>query len=491
MVARFISGKSIAGALRYNEDKVKKEKAKCIGAVGYPLDKEHLDFTQKLARLEHLAALNERVKVNCVHISLNFDPSEKLNDDKLLKIADAYTKRIGFEGQPYLVYRHFDAAHPHIHILTTNIKSDGKRIALHNIGRNQSEEARKEIEKIFGLVQAESRKKSNELYLKPIPAEKAWYGQLETKASISNIVREVIREWKFTSLAEYNAILKQYNVIADNGKEDSRMREKGGLVYLILDGTGEPVGVPIKASSIYTKPTISKLQSVFEKNKEQRKPYRYRIKNCIDKAIASDEVNDKTALKESLAKEGIKVVYRENEDGRIYGVTLVDLKAKVVFNGSDLGKAYSALNLLKRMDSETKAVLTAQNLREKEMSEMLKEIDYTKGFASVLSQLYGKGIIIRQRENTEGEIVFSLASRQNPKAKPVPVGRKMTAYLLANGYSQHMEAQLQKQISNSPGLLPSMAFLESWIAGLLKSEVEYSNFSVNWKKKKKKRKSNW
>ncbi len=54
--------------------------------------------------------------------------------------------KIGFGDQPYLVYQHFDARHPHIHIVTTNIKSDGSRIKTHNIGRNQSERARREIE---------------------------------------------------------------------------------------------------------------------------------------------------------------------------------------------------------------------------------------------------------------------------------------------------------------------------------------------------------
>ena len=33
---------------------------------------------------------------------------------------------------------------------------------------------------------------------------------------------------------------------------------------------------------------------------------------------------------------------RQNDTGRIYGITYVDHKSKVVFNGSDLGKQYSA-----------------------------------------------------------------------------------------------------------------------------------------------------
>lgn len=489
MVARFISGKSIKGALRYNEEKVQKGKAKCIAAVGYPADNGQLNFAQKLARLENLAALNDRVKVNCIHVSLNLDPSEILSDDKLLQIADAYIGRTGFEGQPYLVYRHFDAAHPHIHIVTTNIQPDGKRIALHNIGRNQSENARKEIEKMFGLVPAESKKKKQEVYLKPVAISKAVYGKSETKSAVSNIVREVIRCWKFTSLAEYNAILKRYNITADNGKDGSRMREKEGLVYRILDNKGEPVGVPIKASSIYTKPTLAKLKDYFEQSREQRKPYAYRIKNYIDKAIESDGVCDRSELKKFLEKESILVIYRENTEGKTYGTTFLDLKAKVVFNGSDLGKAYSISNLLKRLDPEYKAAHHYFKEDERRIEEVLREINFAKGFASVLAQLYAKGIAISRQENEEGEVVFFLSSRLAQGTNLIPADSKLTAYLLANGYSGNIETRLQERLSSYSAILPSLAFMESWIAGLLKSEEEHDHHPI--RQKKKKRKPNW
>jgi len=59
----------------------------------------------------------------------------------------------------------------HVHIVTTNIKADGKRIELHNLGKNQSEKARKEIEIHYGLVKAEDMKKQPYV-LKAIPLQK-------------------------------------------------------------------------------------------------------------------------------------------------------------------------------------------------------------------------------------------------------------------------------------------------------------------------------
>ena len=43
-----------------------------------------------------------------------------------------------------------------------------------------------------------------------------------------------------------------------------------------------------------------------------------------------------------LTAQGVGVVFRENEDGRIYGVTFIDHGRREAFNGSRLGKEYSA-----------------------------------------------------------------------------------------------------------------------------------------------------
>ena len=53
--------------------------------------------------------------------------------------------KIGFVEQPFLVYKHEDAGHPHIHIVSTTIKGDGSRINTHNIGRNQSEKQEEKL----------------------------------------------------------------------------------------------------------------------------------------------------------------------------------------------------------------------------------------------------------------------------------------------------------------------------------------------------------
>lgn len=47
-------------------------------------------------------------------------------------------------------------------------------------------------------------------------------------------------------------------------------------------------------------------------------------------------------LVEMLEKGHIGAVFRENENGRIYGVTFIDHRRREVFNGSRMGKEFSA-----------------------------------------------------------------------------------------------------------------------------------------------------
>src|SRR3978361_922929 len=99
MVAVIKTGHSINRILNYNENKVKEGKAECISALNYPIDVEKMSFNQKLNRLLKQASLNENVTRNSVHISLNFDPSEKLSQEQLKEISRRYMQKIGFEEQ--------------------------------------------------------------------------------------------------------------------------------------------------------------------------------------------------------------------------------------------------------------------------------------------------------------------------------------------------------------------------------------------------------
>jgi Relaxase/Mobilisation nuclease domain len=348
LVAKITIPKSIEAALNYNEKKVQKGAAECLHAGNYLSEAKNMNFYQKLNGFEMLNNLNSRATTKTIHISLNFDPSEKLSNNKLIEIANVYMEKVGFGQQPFLVYKHEDAGHPHIHIVSTTIQADGSRINTHNIGRNQSEKARKEIEQQYGLIKAERQQQLMKPGIKPVDAQKAVYGKSETKRSISNVVGAVFSQYKFTSLPEFNAALKQFNVVADRGKEEGRIYKNRGLVYRILDADGNKVGVPIKASSIGCKPILDNLEKKFTANEVAKEPLKQRTKNAIDDCLQTS-LGSMKHLVAALQQKQIYTVLRQNAEGRLYGITFVDNQNKVVFNGSDLGKGYSAAALQNRL----------------------------------------------------------------------------------------------------------------------------------------------
>lgn len=421
MVAKITTPKSIDAALNYNEKKVQKGNAVCLYAANYLKEAREMNFYQKLTGFERLNSLNERATTKTLHVSLNFGPSEKLAESKLLLIAFDYMEKIGFGNQPYLVYKHEDAGHPHIHIVSTTIKQDGSRIKTHNIGRNQSEKARKEIEQTYGLIRAERQQQLLKPGVKPVDVEKAIYGKSETKRSISNVVGSVFNQYKFTSLPEFNAALKQFNVTADRGKEEGRIYKNRGLVYRILDANGNKVGVPIKASSISCKPILTNLEKKFAANesaKESLKPF---VKIKLDDCLSQSPSTMKDLI-EHLKQKNIYTLLRQNAEGRLYGITFVDNQNKVAFNGSDLGKGYSATALQSRVatgnekslsNDETKGGSSGGSIQKEMTQQKLhdKSIPTTTKTESLLD------VLLSTKEQYDN-IPNSLLKKKRKKKKP-------------------------------------------------------------------------
>lgn len=209
MVAIITTGYSIRRTFLYNENKVSEGVAECLMAANYPMELPDVTQGQRLNMLLKTADLNPDVKRNNVHITLNFAPGESFSDDKLRAIASEYMERIGFGEQPFLVYKHNDAGHPHLHISTVKIRPDGSKIDMQNIGKLKSEPARIELEKKYGLIKAEDHKKDL-TSIKPVDARKVMYGKIDTKRAIGNVLAEVLSKFKFTSLPELNAVLNLY-----------------------------------------------------------------------------------------------------------------------------------------------------------------------------------------------------------------------------------------------------------------------------------------
>jgi hypothetical protein len=362
------TSKSLSKVLNYNQHKVTEKQAEVLIAHNFLKVADKLNFHDKKNHFERYTSLNERTKTNVLHVSLNFDSSEKIDNDKMKEIAKAYMEKIGFGDQPYLAYRHYDSGHPHIHIVSTNIREDGSRISMHNLGRNESEKARKEIEEEFGLVKAQEKKLDENIKLAPVSAQKFAMGRLATKRAINNVLAVVINQYKYSSLEELNAVLKLYNIVAERGEKGSVMYKKGGLVFRGMNEKGEKISPPIKASTFWMRPTLKNLQERFSQNEKLKLSHSKKLKTTLAYTLFKNKGKGLHEFIDALRKENVSVVIRQNMEGFIYGITYVDHRNKTVFNGSDLGKAYSAKMVLENTSTQEKHAAPERNNETKEMT---------------------------------------------------------------------------------------------------------------------------
>lgn len=352
MVAVIKTGTSISRILRYNEDKLKSGAARFLGEKNCPFQGDAVGLMPKLNYLERIAALNSRVTRKSVHISLNFSRQEEsLPDKQLMEVATAYMEGIGFDKQPWLAYRHLDAGHPHLHLVSLKVRPDGSRIDMQNIGRNQSEATRKNIEKKYGLVTADNLGRLPEYRPDPLSVGRLHYGKAPTKKAMGTILQFVLQKYRFSSLAELNAVLGRYNLRADRGKVTSRTFLSGGLRYSALNANGTPEGVPIKASAFHFSPTLKNLELLFARNTTGQAKAKVHIKTVVDSCLLKNPPQNLNGLQQALRPSGIDLVLREAENGQVYGVTFIDHASFWVLNGSTLGKAYSAKGLQERLQT--------------------------------------------------------------------------------------------------------------------------------------------
>jgi hypothetical protein len=120
-------------------------------------------------------------------------------------------------------------------------------------------------------------------------------------------------------------------------------------VYRALDAAGNKAGAPIKASVLPCKPTLKKLEPLFQQGATSRQPHKQRLKTLIDWTIVNGNIKCLEQLSAALTKEQIAILFRQNKEGFVYGITFVDHKTRCVFNGSDLGKDYGAKRLQERL----------------------------------------------------------------------------------------------------------------------------------------------
>lgn len=338
MIAKIGRGSNLYGALAYNNLKVENENGQILHTnkvIETPHG--HYSVAQLIQSFEPYLVANRKTEKTVLHISLNPDPKDKVSDEKFLQMAQQYMEEMGYGQQPFVVFKHTDIDRAHIHIVSVCVDETGRKIS-DKFEKRRSMKVCRELERKHNLIPAtEKQHKQNDKIFQPVDYQKG-----NVKSQIASVVRHLPNYYKFQTLGEYNALLSLFNITTEKVEGELHGRMQQGLVYIPLNKKGEKIGHPFKASLFGKNTGLLALKLHFSKCKQALKNYptKQTLKSAI--TIALQSTTDEQEFKKQLAEQGINVMVRRNDSGRIYGITFIDHNSKTVWNGSRLGKGFSA-----------------------------------------------------------------------------------------------------------------------------------------------------
>ena len=336
MIAKISATENLGGALGYNFKKVEKGEASILLAAELYQDKEGTyTMAEVFADMQALIPEKCRTKKTVFHCSLNPHPDEKLSNETLMQIAREYIEALGYGKQPYIVFKHNDIAREHIHIVSLRIDGEGKKIN-DKFEKRRSKQITDALERKYSLIPSS---KVTDREMKEVSKIDTTKGNI--KEQVAETLLSVLKHYEFCSLGELNAILSVYNLAVEEVKTEFRGKKYEGLIYVPTDDKGGKISTPIHASDIGRGVGYTAVQNRMQKSKQAIKPLIPTIRNKVLQTMRTSP-NTEKELRQRLEEQGLRVVIRKNDNGRIYGITFIDDEQGVAFNGSRLGKGYAA-----------------------------------------------------------------------------------------------------------------------------------------------------
>ena len=338
MVAKITTGNDLYGALTYNQQKVDKDEGKVLSThiIREPADGK-FNVPAAMEDFSRWLPTHFRCEKPVIHISLNPDPKDTLSDDKLSEIAEKYMQRMGYGGQPYIVFKHSDIERRHIHIVSVQVDSTGKKIK--DSKRNlRSVAITEDLEKEYKLTPAKGQARSQDWQFTPVDFSK---GKL--KKQIASVIKPAASMYRFQTLGEFRALLSLYNIGIEEVRGARNGKSYRGLLYTALQADGSrSETTPLKSSLFGNDVGFDHFEKLMERSgkKITEDKVREQVRSRVAEAFTN--VPDEQTLRERLKNSHIDLYLRRNDSGRITGATFIDHESRTVLNGSRLGKPYSA-----------------------------------------------------------------------------------------------------------------------------------------------------
>lgn len=226
MIAKQIKGIGFFGLVQYMSQKVN-------SGVGKLIDTNMLGVNPRELSKEFgiIRSLKPNLSKVVYHCALSIHPDEKLSDVQFSQIGQTFLNRMGFSDSQYLIYRHADRDHPHIHLISNRIDMNGK-IVSDKWDYKRAEQVVRELEKEFGLKPVMPSEKVLESTLSKGQLEKYKRTfEIPIKIQLQLIVKEVLV--KASSMNDFTNMLAEQGVTI---KEHINSNNKVFGISYELDG---------------------------------------------------------------------------------------------------------------------------------------------------------------------------------------------------------------------------------------------------------------
>ncbi len=319
MIAVQKIGKSFMGAFRYNEKKTlhpdKDKRAVLLDSNFTTID--HWGIQREVEMVRSLRpSLNRYV----YHTSLNFHKDDRLDDKTLLAIAHDYLLANGFDDNQYMIFRHHDADHPHLHLLVNRIRYDGSVVSDSNNYR-QSEAILRKLEERYNLV---------------------------TVASAHQVTNE--RRSGESSELNSKAINDQRNnrtsypdnyISAESGSNRAKRPYNVGTIYL-----GNDIAVERSNPTAKRAPTKDELEMMSRTGHVSEKLL---LQEKLTMLVPLHNVTIQQFIV-ACKKEGIDLLFNQASTGRVSGITYFHNGFKI--RGQALGNRFKWGEIIRHIDYE-------------------------------------------------------------------------------------------------------------------------------------------
>jgi hypothetical protein len=160
MIGKPITGRSFGGCVRYL---MNRQEATILEAEGVRIQSARsttMDFNQQ-------RKLNPGLSKAVGHtiLSWSVEDKERLTDGIMASVAKEYMEKMGITDTQYLIVRHTDREHPHLHIVYNRVNNEGETISDQN-NYKRNVKACRELTQRYGYYLAPGKGKVNRQQLK-------------------------------------------------------------------------------------------------------------------------------------------------------------------------------------------------------------------------------------------------------------------------------------------------------------------------------------